>query len=256
LTRALIADPMRENRLYTDQALSVGAQIELEQRPAKHAAQVLRLAAGDPVTVFNGDGYDYRARIEHCTRQSVRVQLLSASEPEPLPALSITLALGVSRGERMDLALQKAVELGVSAIQPLFSTRTVVRLSGDRLAKRAQHWQGVVIAACEQSGRRRCPALASPLALLDWLGEAQTGGVLLHHAAERSLPELPAPDAQLSLLIGPEGGLAPEEREYAQMRGFIPVRLGPRILRTETAPLAAIAAIQALWGDFRPPPAH
>lgn len=247
---------MRENRLYTDQALSLGTWIELEQRPAKHAVQVLRLTAGDPVTLFNGDGRDYLARIERCARLSVRVQVLGASEPEPPSALAITLALGVSRSERMDLAVQKAVELGVSAIQPLFSTRTVVRLSGDRLARRAEHWQGVVIAACEQSGRRRCPRLASPLALLDWLSQHQAGGVLLHHAAERALPQLPAPNAELSLLIGPEGGLAPEEREYAESRGFVPVRLGPRILRTETAPLAAIAAIQTLWGDFRQAPAH
>jgi len=242
---------MRENRLYTAQGLSVGERIALEARPAKHAAQVLRLSSGDRLTVFNGDGHDYLGQIEDCTRQSVLVNILSISEPEPPPRLAITLALGVSRGERMDLALQKAVELGVSAIQPLFSTRAVVRLSGDRLAKRAQHWQGVVIAACEQSGRRRRPQLAPAVALLDWLGQDQRGGILLHHAAERSLPELPAPSADLSLLIGPEGGLAPEERDYAQARGFTPVRLGPRILRTETAPLAAIAAIQTLWGDFR-----
>ncbi len=242
---------MRENRLYTDQGLSLGQRITLEPRPAKHAAQVLRLSSGDRLTVFNGDGQDYLAQIEACTRQSVVVQILDLSEPEPPPRLAITLALGVSRGERMDLALQKAVELGVSAIQPLFSTRTVVRLSGDRLAKRTRHWQAVVIAACEQSGRRRLPELAPAIALLDWLGKEQRGGILLHHAAERSLPELLAPGADLVLLIGPEGGLAPEERDYAQARGFTPVRLGPRVLRTETAPLAAIAAIQTLWGDFR-----
>ncbi|MBK5930762.1 16S rRNA (uracil(1498)-N(3))-methyltransferase [Halochromatium salexigens] len=242
---------MRENRLYTEQPLRIGECIELEPRPAKHAAQVLRLGAGESLTLFNGDGRDYRAEIETRTRGQVAVRLLDVSEPEPAPALAITLALGISRGERMDLAIQKAVELGVSGIQPLFSTRTLVRLSGERLAKRAQHWQGVVIAACEQSGRRRLPAMATPVTLEAWLGQAPTGGILLHHAADKTLTELPPPQQHISLLIGPEGGLTPEEREQAQARAFTPVRLGPRVLRTETAPLAAIAAMQTLWGDFR-----
>ncbi|MCF8004761.1 MAG: 16S rRNA (uracil(1498)-N(3))-methyltransferase [Chromatiaceae bacterium] len=242
---------MREHRLYTDQPLSVGGQIALESRPAKHAAQVLRLGAGDPLTLFNGDGHDYRAEILSNTRHQISVQILSVGAPEPAPSLAISLALGVSRGERMDLALQKAVELGVSAIQPLFSSRTLVRLSGERLAKRAQHWQGVVIAACEQSGRRRLPALTPVIDLPDWLQQQQPGGILLHHQAARAITELPAPADRLSLLIGPEGGLAQKERDLAQAQGFTPVRLGPRVLRTETAPLAAIAAIQTLWGDFR-----
>ncbi len=243
---------MRENRLYTEQPLSVGACIELEPRPAKHAAQVLRLGAGEALTLFNGDGRDVRAEIETSTRNQVAARILSVGEPEPAPALAITLALGISRGERMDLAIQKAVELGVSGIQPLFSTRTLVRLSGARLAKRTQHWQGVAIAACEQSGRRRLPSIATAATLDDWLGQAPPGGILLHHAAAKTLPELPPPQQPVSLLIGPEGGLTPEEREQAQAHGFTPVRLGPRVLRTETAPLAAIAAIQTLWGDFRP----
>ncbi|WP_462322161.1 16S rRNA (uracil(1498)-N(3))-methyltransferase [Halochromatium sp.] len=302
---------MRENRLYTEQPLDIGELIELEPRPTKHAVQVLRLGSGDPLTLFNGDGRDYNGEIETSTRNQVRVRIHSASPPEPNPPLAIRLALGVSRGERMDLALQKAVELGVSSIQPLFSSRTLVRLSGDRLAKRAQHWQGVIIAACEQSGRRRLPTLAPALALLDWLQQQQDGGILLHHEAAKAITELrypqlgqqtdhpagqqaeqkaeqqssqetaqpagrqaeqhggqqaaqpagrhaeqqpvhqPWPRGRLTLLIGPEGGLEPAERDYAQAQGFTPVRLGPRVLRTETAPLAAIAAIQTLWGDFR-----
>lgn len=242
---------MRENRLYTEQPLKVGGQIELEPRPTKHAVQVLRLGSGDPLTLFNGDGRDFSAEIETSARSQVRVRILDASAPEPSPPLAISLALGVSRGERMDLALQKAVELGVSSIQPLFSSRTLVRLSGDRLAKRALHWQGVIIAACEQSGRRRLPTLAPALALLDWLQQQQDGGILLHHEAAKAITELQPPQAALTLLIGPEGGLEPAERDRAQAQGFTPVRLGPRVLRTETAPLAAIAAIQTLWGDFR-----
>jgi 16S rRNA (uracil1498-N3)-methyltransferase len=242
---------MRENRLFTEQSLEIGARIELEPRPAKHAHQVLRLGSGDPLTLFNGDGQDYYAQIETSSRDLVSTQVLRVSAAEPAPRLQIRLALGVSRGERMDLALQKAVELGVGTIQPLFASRTLVRLSGDRLAKRAQHWQGVIIAACEQSGRRRLPKLAPTLALIDWLKQQADGGILLHHEAKRAITELPQPaNGQLTLLIGPEGGLAPEERLFAEAQDFTPVRLGPRVLRTETAPLAAIAAIQTLWGDF------
>ncbi len=245
---------MRENRLYTQQPLNIGEQLELEPRPAKHAAQVLRLSTSDPLTLFNGDGQDYNAEIETSTRSQVRVRIRDASAPEPMPPLAISLALGVSRGERMDLALQKAVELGVSTIQPLFSSRTLVRLSGERLAKRTLHWQGVIIAACEQSGRRRLPILVAAASLLDWLQQEQGGGILLHHEADKAITELPRPQERLTLLIGPEGGLEPAERELAQTQGFTPVRLGPRVLRTETAPLAAIAAIQTLWGDFRAQP--
>lgn len=241
---------MRDHRLYTEQPLRVGESLELDPRPAKHASQVLRLGAGDPLTLFNGDGRDYSAKIEASTRNQLAVRILASGESEPIPGLSISLALGVSRGERMDLAIQKAVELGVSSIQPLFSSRTLVRLSGDRLAKRVQHWQGVIIAACEQSGRRRLPLLYPAVALLDWLKQEQPGGILLHHRAASAITELPAPAERLTLLIGPEGGLAQQERAYAEAQGFTPVRLGPRVLRTETAPLAAIAAIQTLWGDF------
>lgn len=242
---------MREHRLYTEQPLRVGKDLELEPRPAKHAAQVLRLNAGDLLTLFNGDGRDYSAEIQACTRRQVRLRVLGVGEPESPPPLGISLALGISRGERMDLALQKAVELGVGAIQPLFSSRTLVRLNDDRLAKRAQHWRGVVIAACEQSKRRRLPRLSPAVPLRLWLDQQHSGGILLHHEAHRAITELPQPQEQLTLLIGPEGGLSGDERECAQAQGFIPVRLGPRVLRTETAPLAAIAAIQTLWGDFK-----
>jgi len=241
---------MRQHRLYTDQPLTVHAEFTLEPRSARHAGKVLRLGAGAQVTLFNGDGRDYAGQLIGSARDEVRVRTLGAGAVEPAPPLAITLALGVSRGERMDLALQKAVELGVSAIQPLFTERSLVRLSGERLAKRTEHWRGVVIAACEQSGRRRLPSLDAPATLERWLATGHHDGILLHHAAPRALTELPPPSATLTLLIGPEGGLAPREREQAQAQGLSPVRLGPRILRTETAPLAAIAAAQTLWGDF------
>ncbi len=242
---------MREHRLYTEQPLHLGEHIELEPRPAKHAAQVLRLGIGDALTLFNGDGHDYQAEIEESRRNLVRVRILSQEAPEPTPILTTTLAIGISRGERMDIALQKSVELGVNRIQPLFTVRTQVRLQGERLAKRIEHWRGVVMAACEQSGRRRLPELQPALRLDDWLAQAPSNGILLHHAAAEPITALRAPNDQLSLLIGPEGGLTPDERAAAERQGFTPVRLGPRVLRTETAPLAALAVIQALWGDFR-----
>lgn len=243
---------MRENRLYTTQPLAAGIDLTLESRPARHASQVLRLGQGDALVVFNGDGRDYRARVTQAGRGEFSVRTIDATDPEPLPALEIRLALGISRGERMDLAIQKSVELGAGAIQPLFTSRSVVRLHGDRLLKRAEHWLGVIIAACEQCGRRYLPSLTPAAFLDDWLQPGHPGGILLHHAAARTITELPPPARGLTLLVGPEGGLAADERDRAQALGFTPVRLGPRVMRTETAPLAAIAAIQALWGDFRP----
>ena len=230
---------------------SLGERIELEPRPAKHAAQVLRLSAGDALTLFNGDGRDYQAEISESRRSLVRARILSRGEPEPIPALTTRLAIGISRGERMDIALQKAVELGVNSIQPLFTVRTQVRLQGERLAKRLEHWRGVVMAGCEQSGRRHLPELHPALRLEDWLAQGPLNGLLLHHAAAQPITALRTPDEQISLLIGPEGGLTADERAAAERQGLIPVRLGPRVLRTETAPLAALAVIQALWGDFK-----
>ncbi|WP_295887392.1 16S rRNA (uracil(1498)-N(3))-methyltransferase [uncultured Thiohalocapsa sp.] len=257
---------MRTDRIFTPQPLAAGAQIALEAGARRHVTQVLRLAAGDPLVLFNGDGRDYAARLLD-TGETALVEVLDAGPEEPAPPLALTLALGISRGERMDYALQKAVELGAAALVPLFTQRSLVKLKDDRLEKRLRHWHGVVVAACEQSGRRRLPALAAPSRLGAWLAAlppTQPGmqpgthqGVLLHHAAERALPELPAPvsagdgTGALTLLVGPEGGLAADERAAAEARGFVPVRLGPRVMRTETAPLAALAAIQALWGDFR-----
>jgi 16S rRNA (uracil1498-N3)-methyltransferase len=215
---------------------------------------VLRLGAGDRLTLFNGDGYDYPARIETPARDGAQLSIGQPGELEPPMPLRITLALGVSKGERMDFALQKSVELGVCALQPLFTERSVVRLRDDRLHKRMQHWQGVVVAACEQSGRRRLPALAQPRRLSDWLEVASEPAtrLLLDHRSDHPLTALAAPsDDSVTLLVGPEGGLARAERDAAMARGFTGIRLGPRVMRTETAPLAAIAAIQALWGDFR-----
>lgn len=224
----------------------------LEPAASRHLAQVLRLGGGDELILFNGDGHDYQARIEAPARDGACIRVGAPSEPEPPPPLRVLLALGVSKGERMDFALQKAVELGVYAVQPLWTERSVVRLRDERLHKRIRHWQGVIVAACEQSGRRHLPELAEPLRLADWLGRTPCGGLLLDHRCDRPLTALPAPgDGGVTLLVGPEGGLARGERDAAMGCGFTGIRLGPRVLRTETAPLAAIAAMQVLWGDFR-----
>lgn len=247
-------------RVYTAQPLTAGARVTLESRPARHLLQVLRLKAGDALVLFNGDGYDYPGLLAVARRDVAEVTLASASgddkpEPEPAPALAIELALGISKGERMDFALQKAVELGVSRLVPLFTGRGLVRLSGDRLARRQQHWEGVVISACEQSGRRRLPEVGGARGLTDWLGEASGPALLLDHRADRGLDQLaPPPEGRIALLVGAEGGLTPAEREAALAAGLTGARLGPRILRSETAPLAAIAAIQILWGDLRSGP--
>jgi 16S rRNA (uracil1498-N3)-methyltransferase len=243
---------VRIPRIYTAQSLAEGALLTLEPEPSKHLNQVLRLGRGDRLLLFNGNGRDYTAVIESAARAAATARIEQAGEPEPPAVLEITLAIGISKGERMDLALQKAVELGVTGLVPLFTDRSVVRLRDARLDKRVQHWRGVVIAACEQSGRRRLPALAEPRRFADWLAEAPRGALLLDHRASRPISALaPRADRGVTLLVGPEGGLAPKERDAALVRGLVGVRLGPRIMRTETAPLAAIAAIQALWGDFR-----
>jgi len=231
--------------------LSGKERVALPPAPSLHLVQVLRLRRGDALVLFDGNGRDYPARLVEARRDAALVEVAEAGEPEPTPDLAVHLGIGVSKGERMDFALQKAVELGVSTVTPLFTQRSVVRLEGERLARRRQHWRGVLIAACEQSGRRRLPQLHRSEILDDWLSKAHPRPLLLDHRSTTALPDLPPPEGSLTILVGPEGGLAPTERAAASRLGFTGVRLGPRILRTETAPLAALAAVQVLWGDFR-----
>jgi len=199
--------------------------------------------------LFNGDGRDYPAQLTALGQRPTLVVGTPGEVERPAP-IQIRLAIGVSKGERMDYAIQKAVELGVSRISPLFTERSVVQLGGERLERRMAHWRGILIGACEQSARRRLPVLDEAVRLEGWMATAPTGGLLLDARAEQPLVAVPPPETEVTLLVGPEGGLAPGERDRALRHGFLPVRLGPRVLRTETAPLAAIAAIQALWGDF------
>jgi 16S rRNA (uracil1498-N3)-methyltransferase len=238
-------------RLYCDLALSPGAEVVLPEAAARHAVSVLRLQQGDMLTLFNGEGGEYRARLVAVSKRESRARLLEFHATELESPLRLTLALGISAGERMDYSLQKATELGVSAIAPLATERSVVKLAGERADKRLQHWQHVVIAACEQCGRNRVPAVAPVQTLYAYLAGVDKSQRLLLLSPQATTPLKRAAAAQAAvLLIGPEGGFAPAEHQAAATHGFEAVSLGPRVLRTETAPVAALAVLQALWGDL------
>jgi 16S rRNA (uracil1498-N3)-methyltransferase len=240
-------------RLYVPGELMPGRACALPPQQAHHAARVLRLAAGDAVLLFNGDGAEYAAVIGRASRDRVMVEITARIAVDREAPLAVTLAQSVSTGDRMDYTLQKAVELGACAIQPLTSSRSVVKLDAERAGRRLDHWRTVVAAACEQSGRNRLPPVAPVAPLREWLAGAPAGGalaLLLSPRAATRLRELPPPAGPVVLLAGPEGGYTPEEESMAEQAGYTPVRLGPRVLRTETAAVAALAAMQALWGDF------
>lgn len=238
-------------RLYCELALSPGAEIALPEAAAHHALSVLRLQPGDALTLFNGEGGEYSATLVAVSKREARARLLGFEATERESPLDLTLALGISAGERMDHSLQKATELGVSAIVPLATERSVVKLSAERADRRLQHWQHVVIAACEQCGRNRVPAVAPVQPLFHYLAQPQAGKTLLLLSPDASKPlKRVAPAAAAVILVGPEGGFAPAEYQAAKAGGFEPVSLGPRVLRTETAPVAALAVLQALWGDL------
>jgi len=243
--------PTRLPRVLVELPLDGPARVALPPGPSRHLVRVLRLRAGDALVLFNGDGRDVPGHLLRASDQGVQVEIGAPSTMEPPPPLEIHLGIGISKGERMDLVVQKAVELGVASISPLSTKRSLVRLDGERMARRLQHWQGILVAACEQSGRRRLPRLAAGTSLTQWLTLPHPCPKLLDPEGAHSLPGSSAPVNGLTLLVGPEGGLDPQERVQALDAGFEGVRLGPRILRTETAPLAALAAVQTLWGDFK-----
>lgn len=241
---------MRIARLYVETALREGETLLLDEESAHYLRTVLRLKRGFDLTLFNGDGYEYAGRVAEAGRDGVRVDIGAACRRDCESPLVTHLGLGISRGERMDWALQKAVELGVSRITPLFTEHCVVRLDETRKDHRLLHWRKIVRSACEQCGRNRLPPVDEPMALQDWLGRAEGMKLFLDPEGAAGLHDLPPPQGPVSLLSGPEGGFAGREREEARAAGFVPLRLGPRILRTETAVLAALAALQALWGDW------
>jgi 16S rRNA (uracil1498-N3)-methyltransferase len=241
--------PPRAPRIYCEGVLTPGASIELSDRAARHVA-ALRLRPGDPITLFSGDGTESAAVLAGVGKRGAVAAVRERRAVERESPLAVRLAQGVCAADRMDLVLHKATELGVVAIQPVVTARSIVRLSNERRERRELHWQNVVIAACEQCGRNRIPPVAPSAGFGDFLAGVDRSGtlVLLSPDGAATVRTL-APTAPVTVLIGPEGGLAPEERALALAAGFRPVRFGPRILRTETAPLAAIAALQALYGD-------
>lgn len=244
---------MRIVRHHVDTALVVGQQLALPEAAVAHLVRVLRLGAGDEVVLFNGDGFDYLARLVSVTKKTADAQVtekLAAAAESPL---RITLAQGIARGEKMDLILQKATELGVARIAPVLTERTEVKLDGERAEKKMQHWRGVLAAACEQSGRARLPELIAPQALDRFAAqERSTRRFLLDPSAGSSLASLQLEaQSSLCLVIGPEGGLSARDLSVLRAACFEGLRLGPRILRTETAGMAALAALNALYGDWR-----
>jgi 16S rRNA (uracil1498-N3)-methyltransferase len=244
---------MRLTRCHVDLPLRPGLDIVLPEHAAAHLTRVLRLREGDPCVLFNGDGHDYAARLLSIGKREVRAEVVSMQAVDNESPLRIVLLQGIARGEKMDLILQKATELGVAAIVPVSGERTEVRLDAERAQKRLAHWCSVLRSACEQSGRARVPALAAPGTLDAAAGALEGRGLrlLLDPQGEHRLEGLAAPaNDTVWIAIGPEGGWSPRDREVLHAAGFSGLRLGPRVLRTETAGLAAIAALQVRFGDL------
>jgi 16S rRNA (uracil1498-N3)-methyltransferase len=244
---------MSNLRFYSPNPLNIGVIAALSENAAAHATRVMRLKVGDTLTLFCGDGVDYHCALVSVEKKTASVEVLSQEKISNESPLNMRLLQGISSGDRMDYTIQKAVELGVTEIFPLSTERSVTKLSGDRAEKRVEHWQGVAIAACEQSGRAVLPKIHFPLTLAQWLSQHDTQqslNLLLNPVAAKTLAQLTQPENQIHLLIGPEGGLSPGEIELANHNNFQSIVLGPRILRTETAALTAISSMQTLWGDF------
>jgi 16S rRNA (uracil1498-N3)-methyltransferase len=244
---------MRLSRVYCEAALVAGTEVALPSSAANHVARVLRLRTGAPLIAFDGSGRDFHCEIVAVEGARVRVRVGEASEGRRESPLVVTLVQAVSRGERMDLTLQKATELGVRTFVPVFSTRSVVRLDERQAVAKLRHWQAVVTSACEQSGRSVLPGVHEPLDLARYLAESRNDGLRLvpSPGAQESLAGLVEAPERVELLIGPEGGFEESELDAAARAGFRPVRLGPRVLRTETAGIVALAVLQARWGDLR-----
>ncbi len=238
---------MKHVRLYQNTLLNIGEELTLNKYASHHLVKVLRFPQGQSITLFNGDGFNYRAEVFE-TNKYCRVKLLSKDANPSESKLNLTLAQGVAKGEKMDFLIQKSVELGVNKIIPIMSERCVVKLSGDKLIKRTKHWQKIVIGACEQSGRSVIPEMASPIGLDEFLQQPSVNGFVLHHRSEQTLLDMAVVN-KATILIGPEGGLSGAEIAQATQAGYQSLLLGSRVLRTETASLAAIANMQLLWGS-------
>jgi 16S rRNA (uracil1498-N3)-methyltransferase len=240
-------------RIYINQKLPIDSIIELDNAAANHVINVLRMNIGEQIILFNGDGKEYSANITEISKKKINLKILDAIEKNLESPLKIHLGQGIAKGEKMDLIIQKAVELGVTEITPLITARCNVHFKADRLEKKIEHWQKVVISACEQCGRNFIPTINPPQKIADWIGNNQSDlALILSPYAEQSLANLAAKPTNISILIGPEGGLTAEEVELAKRYNFLAVKLGPRILRTETAGLVVLSILQAKWGDLTP----
>jgi 16S rRNA (uracil1498-N3)-methyltransferase len=239
---------MRISRIHTAAILATATEAALDSPTAHYLGKVLRLEAGAALCLFNGDGHEYAATIVRIDRKSCTVRVGNRRTPQTESALRTVLGLGISRGDRMDYAIQKSTELGASAFVPLFTEHCEVRLDRERQDKRREHWQQIATSACEQSGRVRIPVVHKPQALAEWVKSAPAELCLLFdHNQTTRLPVM-RPVTGVALLIGPEGGLSPVEISIAHNAGFAGITLGPRVLRTETAPVAALSVLQYLWG--------
>lgn len=240
---------MRIPRIFIDQPLSEHQQVELPRDTSHYLSRVLRLPVGAELRIFNGQGGEYQARISEANKNSVSLAVGTLDTTDNSSPLHIHLGISISKGERMDFVIQKATELGVSEISLLLSERTEVKLKGDRLEKRLGHWQKVAISACEQCGCNRVPVIHSPVTLKDWVkGCKETIKLVMQPGTPTAFEE--EQPGSVALLIGPEGGFSDQEVETANQAGFGSITLGPRILRTETAPLVAISLLQHHWGDL------
>jgi 16S rRNA (uracil1498-N3)-methyltransferase len=240
-------------RLFVSGALSNDAELVLTGEQARYLGRVLRSRPGDSITVFNGEGGDWLATVTRISKSTVHLQIESETPSTSESPLKIHLVQGISRGERMDFVVQKATELGVKRITPVLTQHGVVKLDAERATKRQHHWQHVANSACEQSGRTRPPLVDTPLPLNTWFGAREAAGstqIILRPGAAAELSAVARPETKLCLLIGPEGGFSEREYEDADIAGFTTAALGPRVLRTETAALVAIALAQSAWGDL------
>jgi 16S rRNA (uracil1498-N3)-methyltransferase len=238
---------MKHVRLYQNAPLKINDKVMLDEYASHHLIKVLRFPQGQDITLFNGDGNNYQASVLN-TKKQCEVHINSCEPNLSESSLNLTLAQGVAKGDKMDFLIQKAVELGVNQVIPIFTEHCVVRLKGEKLKKRMQHWRKIIIGACEQSGRSVIPELADPLDLTSLMGCDLGHVFVLHHRAEKSLLEFEKINKAV-IVIGPEGGLSDEEIAYTIQQGAQPLLLGSRVLRTETASLAALANMQLLWGS-------
>ena len=244
---------MRNPRIYQQSQFVLNETVTLSDDAFGHVVRVLRLKNGDTITMFNGsEPFQYTTTLCNVSKKSAQVKVISQEENNSESPLNIHLGQGISRGDRMDFTFQKSVELGVNSITPLFTERCGVKLNAERMEKKRQQWQKIVISACEQSGRTSVPIVAEPILLADWLAQKSSAlKINLHPKAEHSIMSLPMENTRVRLLIGPEGGLSDEEITEANDSGFHDVLLGPRVLRTETAALTAITALQCKFGDLK-----